>query len=223
MSGDVILPNVSHCVEENEVHYNPYIPQPTWGTVDLELPSGTLWATMNVGATSETDYGLHFAWGDTQGYTASQVGTGSGQKAFDWNDYVHGTESNLTKYNSTDGLTTLELSDDAAYNLSNGQYITPTREQFEELIANTTSSWDSTRNGYTFTSKVNGNSLFFPSAGYCCDTDSAGGIGSFGCYWTSSLSSTIKNAWSLYFDSRGTGVNGDERCYGNSVRGILKQ
>ena len=39
--------------------------------VDLGLPSGTLWATMNVGASSETDYGLYFAWGETQGYTAS--------------------------------------------------------------------------------------------------------------------------------------------------------
>lgn len=46
--------------------------------VDLGLPSGTLWAKWNVGATSETDTGLYFAWGETQGYTADQVGTGEG-------------------------------------------------------------------------------------------------------------------------------------------------
>jgi hypothetical protein len=33
---------------------------------------------MNVGASSVTDTGLYFQWGDTQGYTASQVGSGEG-------------------------------------------------------------------------------------------------------------------------------------------------
>lgn len=37
--------------------------------VDLGLPSGTLWATMNVGATSPEDYGDYFAWGETEGDT----------------------------------------------------------------------------------------------------------------------------------------------------------
>ena len=50
--------------------------------VDLGFPNGTLWATMNVGANSETDYGLYFQWGDTQGYTAEQVGSGENQKYF---------------------------------------------------------------------------------------------------------------------------------------------
>ena len=36
--------------------------------VDLGLPSGTLWATKNLGASSKTDYGLYFAWGETTGY-----------------------------------------------------------------------------------------------------------------------------------------------------------
>lgn len=42
--------------------------------VDLGLPSGTLWATMNVGASKPTDYGLYFKWGDTIGYTTDQFG-----------------------------------------------------------------------------------------------------------------------------------------------------
>lgn len=36
--------------------------------IDLGLPSGTLWATMNIGASSPEDYGLYFAWGETEGY-----------------------------------------------------------------------------------------------------------------------------------------------------------
>ena len=37
--------------------------------IDLGLPSGRLWADRNVGAESETDYGLYFQWGDVVGYT----------------------------------------------------------------------------------------------------------------------------------------------------------
>ena len=35
--------------------------------VDLGLPSGTKWANMNVGATSESDNGILFLWGDVTG------------------------------------------------------------------------------------------------------------------------------------------------------------
>lgn len=46
--------------------------------VDLALPSGTRWATMNIGAEKETDYGLYFAWGETQGYFGkNSIGTAS--------------------------------------------------------------------------------------------------------------------------------------------------
>lgn len=42
--------------------------------VDLGLPSGTLWATCNVGASKPSDYGLYFQWGDTIGYPKDQIG-----------------------------------------------------------------------------------------------------------------------------------------------------
>ena len=37
--------------------------------VDLGLPSGLKWATTNVGASAPEDFGLYFAWGETEGYT----------------------------------------------------------------------------------------------------------------------------------------------------------
>ena len=55
--------------------------------IDLGLPSGTLWAACNVGASKPSDAGLYFQWGDTKGYTKEQVGTGNGQKKFFWTDY----------------------------------------------------------------------------------------------------------------------------------------
>ena len=82
---------------------------------------GIKWATMNIGASSISDYGLYFAWGDTQGYTASQVGSGEGQKYFGWADYKYGngtsspSATGMTKYNATDGKTVLELSTPVEY------------------------------------------------------------------------------------------------------------
>ena len=45
------------------------MPQPLYEFVDLGLPSGLKWATCNVGATKPEEYGLYFAWGETEGYT----------------------------------------------------------------------------------------------------------------------------------------------------------
>lgn len=195
-----------------------------WGCVDLGLPSGTLWATMNVGATSETDSGLYFACGNTQGYKASQVGNGRGQKAFSWNGYNLGSASSFSKYNSTNRLTTLKPADDAAYALSNGQYIMPTRKQFKELIENTNSKWDDERKGCVFVSKINGRELFFPAVGGCSD-GSVNDAGLFGYYWSSSLkSSNADFAWYLVLISgEEMEMSIDNRCFGNSVRGVLLQ
>ena len=70
--------------------------------VDLGLPSGTLWATCNVGASKASDAGLYFQWGDTQGYTKEQIGIVDGKKKFalDWSDYKWGVNPNFTKYSA---------------------------------------------------------------------------------------------------------------------------
>lgn len=104
--------------------------------VDLGLTSSTKWAKMNVGASSEKDAGLYFAWGETQGYAASQVGTGEGQKAFSQSDYKYGSASPFTKYDQ-DGLTNLELTDDAAHVNWGGDWHMPTKEQCIELFKET--------------------------------------------------------------------------------------
>ena len=192
--------------------------------VDLGLPSGTLWATMNVGATSETDYGLYFAWGETTGYTASQVGTA---KQFDWIDYAFGSASPFTKYDQ-DGLTNLELTDDAAAANWGGEWHMPTKEQCEELFNTTyvTNTWvndylGSGVNGRLFTSVSNGNTLFVPAAGDCGD-GRVGGVGDGGSVWASALDSGgVEDAWGFYFGSGSAGVFDNGRCYGQSVRGVV--
>lgn len=153
---NAVKPNVSYAMDSNTVYYNPGKAQnnePEF--VDLGLPSGTLWSTRNVGATSPEDVGLYFQWGDTQGYTADDVS--NGVKQFHWNDYKYaegGDDSNpykLTKYNYNnddtwepidgplDNLLELELVDDAAYQ-ANNIYRTPSMAQLSELEQNTTHS-----------------------------------------------------------------------------------
>lgn len=171
--------------------------------VDLGLPSGILWADRNVGATKPEDFGLYFAWGETQGYTGI-----TDEKQFSVADYKFcgSSSSKLTKYNNNssfgtvDNLTTLEQVDDAAYT-SEKTCRMSTKADFEELTANTTSTWETLNGVYgrRFTSKTNGNSIFVPAAGGC-SYGSAGNVGSNGYYWSSSLyESEPRGGWCLGF------------------------
>lgn len=145
-----LKPNVSHCVNENEVHYTSlYDPYNKHAYVDLGLASGTKWAKMNVGASSETDNGLYFAWGETQGYTDAST------KAFSWSDYKYGaynsrdTNKGMTKYNITDGLTELDAEDDAAHVNMGGDWHMPNRAQCLELFSGTSNGFITSGGIYT--------------------------------------------------------------------------
>ena len=106
--------------------------------VDLGLTSGTLWAKKNVGAENETDYGLYFAWGETQGYSGI-----TDTKNFSWNDYAltEDSGSTMSKYNATDNLTHLELTDDAAHVNMGGDWHMPNKAQCIELFKETTNGF----------------------------------------------------------------------------------
>ena len=193
-----------------------------FGFVDLDLPSGTLWATCNVGASKPSDYGLYFQWGDTSGYTADQVGK---DKQFTWNDYkfsIDGSSSNFSKYTTTGA--TLELEDDAAHTNMGGSWHMPTPEQCQELIDNTTSEWTTQDgvNGRLFTSKKDSSrSIFIPAAGDAWD-GSVRIRGDDGSVWSSMLSaSNVRYGQSLDFDSDYVGLDGYDRNGGLSVRGVI--
>lgn len=101
--------------------------------VDLGLPSGTLWAKMNVGAPTEGDYGTYYQWG----------GTESSQGSFTFDDCVwyDSATSEFTKYCAADGKTTLDLEDDPAHLEMGGRWMMPTSTQIVELIQNTDNFW----------------------------------------------------------------------------------
>ena len=220
-----LKPNVSLCDDNGKVYYN-YSPFNGYDYVDLGLPSGTLWATMNVGASKASDAGLYFQWGDTSGYTADQVGTGEGQKKFasDWSDYkwsIDGSSTNFSKYNTAGS--TLELEDDAAHVNWGGDWHIPTPTQIKELIDNTTSTWTTQDgvNGRLFTSKKDASkSIFIPAAGYAWggSVRRSGGNGSV---WSSLLlADGAVDGQLLDVVSGGVNLYGDYRCSGLSVRGV---
>ena len=222
--GDNYLkPNVSLCDDNGNVYYN-YSPFNGYDYIDLGLPSGTLWATMNVGASKPSDYGQYFQWGDTQGYSADQVGTGDGQKKFasDWSDYKFGVYPNYTKYTVTGA--TLELEDDAAHANMGGSWHMPTPTQISELLDNTTNAWTTQDgvNGRLFTSKKDGSkSIFIPAAGRAWD-GSVQFSGDCGYVWSSVLyADGVGYGQSLYFYSGNVYLNDSSRCNGLSVRGVI--
>ena len=146
--GDMILPNVSYCSDNHQVYYNPLPIYNGHEYVDLGLPSGTLWAKCNVGTNSETDYGLYFAWGETTGYTASQVGT---DKQFSWDNYKWTNDggSTMSKYNETDGKTMLNSEDDTAHVNWGGNWHMPTKEQCLELFKETKNGFVTNAGAFT--------------------------------------------------------------------------
>ena len=192
--------------------------------VDLGLPSGTLWATMNVGASKPSDAGLYFQWGDTVGYTADQVGKGDGKKAFasDESDYKFGVYPNFSKYTTTGA--TLDLEDDAAHANMGGEWHMPSPEQVNELIDNTISTWTTQDgvNGRLFTSKKDGTkSIFIPAAGDAWK-GSVHGSGDYGGIWSSMLyTDGVSYGHYLGFSSGYVGLDYSYRYCGLSVRGVI--
>ena len=224
------LPNVCMCDAENEIHYNP---DPYGGHEYVEI-GGLKWATMNVGANSVTDSGLYFQWGDTQGYTASQVGSGEGKKYFGWTDYKYGngtsspSATGMTKYNATDGKSVLEASDDAAQVNWGGSWRMPTTAELQALGNAVNTAWTADYQGsgvagIICTDKTDSSkTLFFPAAGDC-GNGSVSSVGNLGSYWSSSVnSSNRQGAYSLGF----IGIDADwdglsDRFYGLSVRPVV--
>ena len=212
--------------------------------VDLGLRSGgnkILFATMNIGASSETDYGDYFAWGETsKHYTSISSGSVVGG-SFGWasTPYSNADGSKFTKYTAdkasyalsgtADGLTTLEPSDDIASVMWGGSWRMPDSSEFEELLNNSYSEWVSDYNGSGVAGlKVNGEGpfsssvLFLPAAGSCINSGVLWSADS-GDYWSRSVVSdntTYPNAaWGLHIS--GCYMDSYNRCYGLTIRPVL--
>ena len=90
----------------------------------------------------------------------------------------------------------------------------PTREQFAELRAFCTWTWNG--KGYVVKGD-NGNSIVLQAAGYRDCDGAVDYVGTNGCYWSSTPYDSDE-AWGLGFGSSGVSMDDDNRCYGQSVR-----
>lgn len=194
--------------------------------VDLGLPSGTLWATFNVGAENPEDYGDYFAWGETQA-----------KEDYSWDTYqlCNASYDALTKYCSqsdygfegfTDELTTLLPEDDAATSIWGSKWQMPTSAQQTELLSGeyTNNVWTTQNgvNGWKITSKSNGNSIFLPAAGSRNGTN-VSQAGSQGLYWSHSIYPEEScEAWYFQFSSSNSSWDFDYRNIGMSIRPVRK-
>ena len=189
--------------------------------VDLGLPSGTLWATCNVGANSPEEYGDYFAWGETE---TKEVYTWETHK------WCEGTISTLTKYNSdsdigiVDNKRELDPEDDAATVNWGTAWRIPSREQCLELISKC--DWTYTTmngvNGFLVSSKSNVNSIFLPAAGLYSwwKNGTLDDVGTHGNYWTRNCYSEAGIC--LYFNgtTQPDGLSNTYRCQGMTVRPV---
>ena len=204
--------------------------------VDLGLPSGLKWAKCNVGAEKESDYGIMFAWGQTDNAVATNF-VDYKNYPYSWATYEHcnGSYNTLTKYNNTgsygtvDNITTLEPGDDAATQIMGGGWRVPTHTEIQELLKKTNQEWVTNYNGtgvngMKFTHKTDTSKyIFIPAAGYC-NGGSVYRVGNYGYVWGSSLSTSYPyNACYLSFSSGNCRMYGDGSRYrGQSVRGVRK-
>lgn len=206
--------------------------------VDFGLPSGTLWATCNVGAKNPEDYGDYFAWGEIRP-----------KEFYKWNTYKFAQYQDtlrFTKYVDESGygvkgymdrLKNLQTIDDAATVNWGGNWCMPTKEHWEELLLNTNYHvWRIKNNvkGYLFTK--NGQSLFLPAAG-CREGYDLLGSDIRGYYWSSTqermsvwafcffeFNMDCINSYKYYnkrFEIFGDISNGTWRYSGLSVRPVL--
>ena len=216
--------SLSKTISVTQEKYTP----PTIEYVDLGLPSGTLWATFNLGASAPEDYGDYFAWGETSGYKA-------GKSDFSWSTYMYcnGSGSTLTKYctdsshGTVDGKEVLDMDDDAAYAAWGTNWRIPSLTQFQELLNSscTTTEWTTVNGiyGRRITSKVSGyagKSIFLPASGSRY-TSSFGSVGTYGYYWSRNIGTNSNDyASALYFNSGGIGTGNYYRYGGRSIRPV---
>lgn len=183
--GGGVNPMISLTTDNNEVHFLSH------NTVDLGLPSKTLWADRNIGAHMETDYGLYFQWGATQGYSGDEAISHSSWATCPGNGgNASCNTASLTSWDN-DNLDayTLKSNVDAATVNWGSEWKMPLKSHFEELINYTSYEKTIINNveGYKFTNKSDSSKyIFLPLSGnFISQTD---GIHE-GYYWSSHINS----------------------------------
>lgn len=184
-------------------------PKPQYEYVDMGFPSGVKWATCNVGATLPTEYGEHYAWGEIETKEKYE-------------------SSNCTSYYKDLG----DISGNPEYDVATAKWgdgwRTPRLQDMYELV--TQCDWIWADNGFNVVSKINGNHIFLPAAGWMCTMIAEGVLDqSWGYYWTTTPYSeeleggenTNTKACCMTFSSGGYMTEYSVRRNGLSIRPVI--
>ena len=195
----------AYAVNESGTSYSEVVSFTTLETpveyeyVDLGLPSGLKWATHNIGATTAEEYGNYYAWGEVvtkETYTEANSET-YGKSMSD----ISGTEYDAATFNW------------------GGNWRMPTEEEMKEMLSMCV--WEGTMQnqvyGYKLTSKINGNSIFLPAAGYR-NGASLSNAGSSGSYWSSTPDGN--NGANHFVFGIISGMGSNNRYCGCSIRPV---
>lgn len=179
--------------------------------VDLGLPSGTRWASCNVGAMRPEEYGGYYAWGETKE-----------KNEYSWDTYSYCDNGNGSTCHNL-GYSICGTSYDAAHVYWAGNWKMPTEKQCLELIKNCQLDWTTLNgiNGGLFTSKINGQSIFLPAAGVIDDNQVKFQNGSAS-YWAGT-----HEGYDVFYSEGFSFAGGDactdyaERYVGRTIRPVI--
>ena len=202
--------------------------------VDLGL--SVKWASFNLGASRPEEYGEYYAWAEMAPYYESHdplTWKEGKENGYYWPSYrwSMGTETSLTKYCTLssygyegfkDNKATMEEEDDVAHCLLGGSWRIPTESDFQALLDNCTTAWTQENgvNGYKFTSRITGKSIFLPAEGIHNRMQYAK-VDECGYYWSSTLRQDAPHtARYLFFESGQIELRNSFRYNGFSIRPV---
>lgn len=195
--------------------------------VDMGLPSGTLWATCNIGAESSTDFGDYFAWGETE---PKEEYTNENYKFFEGYKEIPGVAYYMLCTYIGENICGTEY--DAARVKWGGRWRLPTYEEVGELVRLCWHKWEEVGGiwGTRFHHGANENTLFLPAAGYA-DTylgQTYRNQNWKGYCWTGTLhrdndapDDHISEAKDIDYDSGSVGRSSSVRTIGLPIRPVI--
>ena len=199
--------------------------------IAVDLGLSVKWCSCNVGATKPEEFGGYYQWAGTEDVSDTSIcldltncpyHIGEDDKT-GWTKYVSSAyPSYWSGAGNPDSKKYLDSEDDAARVNLGGKWRMPRQSEVEELLENCTTEW-TTMNGVkgrTFTSTINGNSIFLPAAGFR-DGDYLGAVGSYGYYWSSSRVKQYPNeAQRILINPDRASIQYIARYLGLSVRAV---
>lgn len=219
---EIVGAHLDDCSVESRIEEDQYPPASPSDAprgvlaINLGLPSGTKWASCNIGATRPEAFGDYYAWGEV-----------SAKSVYDWSTYTHCDGTIESCHNI--GSDICGTQHDAAHVKWGRKWQIPISDQIKELIDNCRYEWTQFNgvNGGRFTGP-NGNSIFLPAAGY---RDDSSLINTTGCidvsYFAEYLSGSqispfIEYAFCLQINDCGAEWRNTARCNGNVIRAVEK-